>query len=206
VPIATCNARRFKPRNPLEPPPTERQRRRWRPPSRLRRYGGSHRVVSQPSRVGRVCSLACQPKPRAKRAIGEGGGEGGIRTHVPLTGQDAFEAPPLRPLRYLSPVSVRARPVKPDTTYTAGPAEAGHYVHVATACRNDAQHVIINAPYRADGGVDARGGGGAAPEPKTFIAVAIMPAMSETVAGTITELAVLARLPNCSTYCSATRS
>src|SRR4030095_13536490 len=31
-----------------------------------------------------------------------GGGEGGIRTHVPLTGQDAFEAPPLRPLRYLS--------------------------------------------------------------------------------------------------------
>ena len=30
------------------------------------------------------------------------GGEGGIRTHVPLTGQDAFEAPPLRPLRYLS--------------------------------------------------------------------------------------------------------
>ena len=32
----------------------------------------------------------------------ENGGEGGIRTHVPLTGQDAFEAPPLRPLRYLS--------------------------------------------------------------------------------------------------------
>ena len=32
----------------------------------------------------------------------EVGGEGGIRTHVPLTGQDAFEAPPLRPLRYLS--------------------------------------------------------------------------------------------------------
>src|SRR4029450_677900 len=34
--------------------------------------------------------------------IGRVGGEGGIRTHVPLTGQDAFEAPPLRPLRYLS--------------------------------------------------------------------------------------------------------
>src|SRR5688500_5939825 len=34
--------------------------------------------------------------------LGEFGGEGGIRTHVPLTGQDAFEAPPLRPLRYLS--------------------------------------------------------------------------------------------------------
>src|SRR5580765_3545169 len=30
------------------------------------------------------------------------GGEGGIRTPVPLAGQDAFEAPPLRPLRYLS--------------------------------------------------------------------------------------------------------
>jgi hypothetical protein len=29
------------------------------------------------------------------------GGEGGIRTHVPVTRQDAFEAPPLRPLRYL---------------------------------------------------------------------------------------------------------
>ena len=32
------------------------------------------------------------------------GGEGGIRTHVPVTRQDAFEAPPLRPLRYLSQV------------------------------------------------------------------------------------------------------
>jgi hypothetical protein len=30
------------------------------------------------------------------------GGEGGIRTPVPVTRQDAFEAPPLRPLRYLS--------------------------------------------------------------------------------------------------------
>jgi hypothetical protein len=34
--------------------------------------------------------------------LAKAGGEGGIRTHVPLTGQDAFEAPPLRPLRYLS--------------------------------------------------------------------------------------------------------
>ena len=32
------------------------------------------------------------------------GGEGAIRTHVPLARQDAFEAPPLRPLRYLSAV------------------------------------------------------------------------------------------------------
>ena len=30
------------------------------------------------------------------------GGEGGIRTHVPVARQDAFEAPQLRPLRYLS--------------------------------------------------------------------------------------------------------
>ena len=30
------------------------------------------------------------------------GGEGGIRTHVPVTRQHAFEARPLRPLRYLS--------------------------------------------------------------------------------------------------------
>src|SRR5215203_3030689 len=36
------------------------------------------------------------------RLSGDGGGEGGIRTPVPLTRQDAFEAPPLRPLRYLS--------------------------------------------------------------------------------------------------------
>ncbi len=37
------------------------------------------------------------------------GGEGGIRTPVPVTRQDAFEAPPLRPLRYLS-VYWRSRP------------------------------------------------------------------------------------------------
>ena len=34
------------------------------------------------------------------------GGVGGIRTHVPVTRQDAFEAPPLRPLRYLSELSL----------------------------------------------------------------------------------------------------
>src|SRR5688572_31372409 len=40
---------------------------------------------------------------RRRRAESESnGGEGGIRTHVPVTRQDAFEAPPLRPLRYLS--------------------------------------------------------------------------------------------------------
>ena len=47
----------------------------------------------------------------AKRPSGarEVGGEGGIRTHVPLTRQDAFEAPPLRPLRYLSGSSAATR-------------------------------------------------------------------------------------------------
>jgi hypothetical protein len=38
------------------------------------------------------------------------GGEGGIRTHVPVTRQDAFEAPPLRPLRYLSVIQFAAGP------------------------------------------------------------------------------------------------
>src|SRR5262245_60367835 len=37
------------------------------------------------------------------------GGEGGIRTPVPVTRQDAFEAPPLRPLRYLSLFGARGR-------------------------------------------------------------------------------------------------
>ena len=47
---------------------------------------------------------------RAKRAdLAKAGGEGGIRTHVPVTRQDAFEAPPLRPLRYLSVLSARGR-------------------------------------------------------------------------------------------------
>ena len=44
-------------------------------------------------------------KPNARKI----GGEGGIRTHVPVTRQDAFEAPPLRPLRYLSAEAGRAR-------------------------------------------------------------------------------------------------
>ena len=35
------------------------------------------------------------------------GGEGGIRTHVPVTRQHAFEARPLRPLRYLSVGGIR---------------------------------------------------------------------------------------------------
>src|SRR5436189_3021350 len=47
--------------------------------------------------------------PTTERQRGKVGGEGGIRTHVPLTGQDAFEAPPLRPLlpllRSMGPLS-----------------------------------------------------------------------------------------------------
>src|SRR5688572_15526327 len=57
---------------------------------------------------------------------GMGGGEGGIRTHVPVTRQDAFEAPPLRPLRYLSGRVWQVR-LKADTTST-GPPEGGHVV------------------------------------------------------------------------------
>jgi hypothetical protein len=54
-------------------------------------FGGSMAKFGSPS----VAS------ERSER-LAKDGGEGGIRTHVPLTGQDAFEAPPLRPLRYLS--------------------------------------------------------------------------------------------------------
>ena len=40
----------------------------------------------------------------------------------------------------------------------------------------------------------------------TFMAAAIMPATSETLAGTTTVFVVRAISPNCATYCSATRS
>src|SRR5262245_60368775 len=46
---------------------------------------------------------ALEARPSRQDRVERGiGGEGGIRTHVPVTRQDAFEAPPLRPLRYLS--------------------------------------------------------------------------------------------------------
>src|SRR3990167_4587389 len=67
-----------------------------------------------------------EPKLRAKRGA-KAGGEGGIRTPVPVTRQDAFEAPPLRPLRYLS-VSYFARwgPFFPSPPPAfAGPTSAG---------------------------------------------------------------------------------
>src|ERR1043166_2843597 len=77
---------------------------------------------------------AKRDEPRASRSTPEGhpnrqdraqrgiGGEGGIRTHVPVTRQDAFEAPPLRPLRYLSgsgrvpPSATRLRRPRRNTT------------------------------------------------------------------------------------------
>ena len=56
----------------------------------------------------RWCKRALRVTVPGSERLAKDGGEGGIRTHVPLTGQDAFEAPPLRPLRYLS-VSYFAR-------------------------------------------------------------------------------------------------
>src|SRR5690349_8954217 len=56
------------------------------------------------AKAGEVQFRSClpNPKPRASERLAKDGGEGGIRTPVPVTRQDAFEAPPLRPLRYLS--------------------------------------------------------------------------------------------------------
>src|SRR3954463_10940480 len=74
--------------------------------------------------------------PRAKAD----GGEGGIRTHVPVTRQDAFEAPPLRPLRYLSGRCTRA---KRTFEYTSARRSVWHRVgdeHVAGTQR--ARHLF----------------------------------------------------------------
>src|SRR5947209_18334661 len=54
------------------------------------------------------------------------GGEGGIRTHVPVTRQHAFEARPLRPLRYLS---VEEDSVKRTFNYSARPQRAARSPH-----------------------------------------------------------------------------
>src|SRR5689334_18652098 len=43
-----------------------------------------------------------EPPSTETQSVEGNGGEGGIRTHVPVTRQTAFEAVPLRPLRYLS--------------------------------------------------------------------------------------------------------
>src|SRR5215813_6278623 len=71
----------------------------------LRRYGGHSDAVGS----GELAGLP--PEARSCLTRAKGGGEGGIRTPVPLAGQDAFEAPPLRPLRYLS------RPVGEPQSY-----------------------------------------------------------------------------------------
>ena len=65
--------------------------------------------------------VACHERTcgSSKAAAGESnGGEGGIRTHVPVTRQHAFEARPLRPLRYLS---VEGIALKRTVDYSAGP-------------------------------------------------------------------------------------
>src|ERR1700730_6446573 len=50
-------------------------------------------------------------------------GEGGIRTHVPVTRQHAFEARPLRPLRYLS---VEGHQLEQTFHYTKEPSALRH--------------------------------------------------------------------------------
>src|SRR6187397_3432676 len=68
--------------------------------------------------------IACHE--RGRDAAESNGGEGGIRTHVPVTRQDAFEAPPLRPLRYLSDRVTGARlGGSPRTNPRDGPGQAG---------------------------------------------------------------------------------
>ena len=84
-------------RHPIESMELERWRRGW--DSCLRAWTHVHRGL--PEHTPRRQST----EPKARKI----GGEGGIRTHVPLTRQDAFEAPPLRPLRYLSAEAGRVR-------------------------------------------------------------------------------------------------
>ena len=121
---------------------------------------------------------------------------------MPVTRQDAFEAPPLRPLRYLSGRVWQVR-LKADTTSQAR-ARAG------ARTRNYISRSVTagaRGPYeRGGGGTLARCGVVVGTDPNTFMAAAIMPATSDTDAGTMTEVVLFARWPNCSTYCSATRS
>ena len=74
-----------------EPPTTERE-------GQCQRNWDSSQVPTRVSESGD----ALETTRSAKRSGAKFGGEGGIRTHVPVTRQDAFEASPLRPLRYLS--------------------------------------------------------------------------------------------------------
>jgi hypothetical protein len=80
-------------------------------PTEARGEGGMAMMLGFVPRAtsGKRVGRSLKPTRTAQRpSASEGvGGEGGIRTHVPLTGQDAFEAPPLRPLRYLSGSEIR---------------------------------------------------------------------------------------------------
>ena len=69
------------------------------------------------------------------------GGEGGIRTHVPLTRQDAFEAPPLRPLRYLS---VPGSPAWPAGAPGGAVRNTDYTAHFAVRGRGSAAAVRVN--------------------------------------------------------------
>ena len=60
-----------------------------------------------------------EPSRSSREARAKAGGEGGIRTPVPVTRQDAFEAPPLRPLRYLSLTSLGGAPLPFPTSLRA---------------------------------------------------------------------------------------
>src|SRR5688572_2043556 len=74
-------------------------------------------------------------------------------------------------------------------------------------CREAPRWRLIEFVYeRGGGGTLKRGGVVVGTEPNTFMAAAIIPATSETDAGTMTDVVFFASWPNCSTYCSATRS
>jgi len=94
------------------------------------------------------------------------------------------------------------------TSFRPPVARAGSILPENGRSDNFTSHATPFSPQfgQARGG----GGGGAAAfgdtDPNTFIADAIIPEMSETVAGMMTVLDCLASWPNCSTYCSATRS
>src|SRR4029078_10240389 len=66
-------------------------------------------IAIRPPILHALPAAAEMEKARVARAFCDGG-EGGIRTPVAVTRQDAFEAPPLRPLRYLS-VYWRSQPL-----------------------------------------------------------------------------------------------
>src|SRR5450759_2309011 len=75
------------------------------------------------------------------------GGEGGIRTPVPITRQDAFEAPPLRPLRYLSLfTSLGGAPLTFPTSLRARRASARQGKRASLSRRSVAYHAEADDP------------------------------------------------------------